>query len=71
MKSRGFRNNNPLNIIHSKHNFIGEIKGLDKKFKSFKTSYCGYRAAFVILKTYYKKYNLCSIETIIKRRALS
>ena len=49
---RGLRNNNPLNIRHNPNNFQGEVKGIDKAFKTFSTMPYGYRAAFVTLATY-------------------
>ena len=49
MKSRGLRNNNPLNIRQSGEQFQGEIKGKDKSFKTFSSLSYGYRAGFVIL----------------------
>ena len=52
MKSRGLRNNNPLNIRHSADVFRGQIKGKDKAFKTFSTMCYGYRAAFITLTTY-------------------
>jgi hypothetical protein len=52
MKSRGLRNNNPLNIRHNADVFQGEIKGADKSFKTFSSMPYGYRAAFVTLATY-------------------
>lgn len=68
MKSRGLRNNNPLNIRRSAEQFQGEIKGKDKSFKTFETMPYGYRAAFVTLSTYLSKgYN--TIEKIISKWA--
>ena len=52
MKSRGLRNNNPLNIRKNAEQFQGEIKGKDKSFKTFLSLPFGYRAGFVILGTY-------------------
>ena len=52
MKSRGLRNNNPLNIRHNEDVFQGEINGNDKSFKTFSSLPYGYRAAFVTLATY-------------------
>jgi len=52
MKSRGLRNNNPLNIRHNADVFQGEMKGNDKSFKTFASMAYGYRAAFVTLATY-------------------
>jgi hypothetical protein len=68
MQSRGHRNNNPLNIRHSKDVFQGEIKGTDKSFKTFSTMPYGYRAAFVTLHIYLtREWN--TIEKIISRWA--
>ncbi|MDS1031987.1 structural protein P5 [Porphyromonadaceae sp. NP-X] len=64
MKSRGLRNNNPLNIRHSGEQFQGEIKGKDKSFKTFSSLPYGYRAGFVILGTYLSQ-GLNTIEKII------
>jgi hypothetical protein len=52
MTTRGYRNNNPLNIRHNADTFQGEIKGEDKAFKTFSSMPYGYRAAFVTLATY-------------------
>ncbi|MDR1698346.1 MAG: structural protein P5 [Prevotellaceae bacterium] len=65
---RGLRNNNPLNIRHSKDVFQGEIKGTDKSFKTFSTMPYGYRAAFVMLGTYLSR-GWNTIEKIISRWA--
>ncbi|MEN6619734.1 MAG: structural protein P5 [Rikenellaceae bacterium] len=64
MKSRGFRNNNPLNIRHSAEQFQGEINGKNKSFKTFSSLPYGYRAGFVILGTYLLR-GLSTIEKII------
>jgi hypothetical protein len=68
MIPRGLRNNNPLNIRHSKDVFQGEIKGTDKSFKTFSTMPYGYRAAFVMLGTYLSR-GWNTIEKIISRWA--
>ena len=68
MKSRGLRNNNPLNIRHSVDVFQGEIKGEDKSFKTFSSMLYGYRAAFVTLATYLSR-GWNTIEKIITRWA--
>ena len=70
MKSRGLRNNNPLNIRHSAEQFQGEIKGKDKSFKTFTSLPYGYRAGFVILGTYLSQ-GLNTIEKIITHWAPS
>ena len=50
---RGLRNNNPLNIRHSRDRFQGEVvPGSDRAFKQFTSRAYGYRAAFVTLATY-------------------
>ena len=67
--SRGYRNNNPLNIRKSPQKYEGEIQGEDKSFKTFKTMAYGFRAGFKILRTYIHKYKLDSIEKIITRWA--
>jgi hypothetical protein len=68
MKSRGLRNNNPLNIRHNAEHFQGEIKVKDKSFKSFSTMPYGYRAAFVTLATYLSR-GCNTIEKIITKWA--
>ncbi len=66
-ESRGLRNNNPLNIRKSNVKYNGEVASDDKSFKKFSSLAYGYRAAFRILKTYYFRYNLITISTIINR----
>ena len=66
---RGLRNNNPGNIRHSSTKWRGEIKGSDPAFKSFKEMKDGYRALMKLLKTYYCKYSLTSINGIVNRWA--
>ena len=70
MKSRGLRNNNPLNIRKNAEQFQGEIKGWDKNFKTFSSLPYGYRAGFVILGTYLSQ-GLNTIEKIITHWAPS
>lgn len=54
--SRGLRNNNPLNIRHSKDQWQGRReKQTDKSFVQFKSRVYGYRAAFVLLRNYITK----------------
>jgi hypothetical protein len=66
---RGYRNNNPLNIRKSPQEYRGEITGEDKSFKTFSTMGYGFRAAFVIMRTYMRKYKLDTVEKIINRWA--
>lgn len=68
--SRGLRNNNPGNIRQNSDNFLGEIKpSADPTFKQFESIEYGYRAIFVTLNTYQKKYGLSTIRTMISRWA--
>ena len=70
MKSRGLRNDNPLNIRKSGEQFQGEIKGKDRSFKTFSSLPYGYRAGFLILGTYLSE-GFNSIEKIIAHWAPS
>ncbi|MDR1679217.1 MAG: structural protein P5 [Prevotellaceae bacterium] len=69
MKPRGIRNNNPLNLRHSRDTFKGEKMSTDKDFEQYESIEYGYRAAFVTLHTYLTKYGLNTIEKIITRFA--
>ena len=54
--TRGQRNNNPLNIRHSADRWQGACKEqTDKSFVQFETMAYGYRAAWRILETYWKR----------------
>jgi len=71
--SRGWRNNNPLNIRRGE-NWVGLVeKPTDRQFCQFISMAMGYRAAYLVLKSYYRYFNqkgmVCSIENIIKRWA--
>ena len=50
--TRGYQNKNPGNIRLTSDVWKGEIKGTDKSFKTFKTMGWGYRAIFILLKSY-------------------
>ena len=53
MTTRGIRNNNPLNIRHSKDKWQGiAITQTDKSFVQFQSMAYGYRAAWKVLDTY-------------------
>jgi len=65
---RGIRNNNPGNIEAGKDKWNGMI-GSDGKFVHFKSAPHGLRAIGVILRNYKKKYNINTIEGIIKKWA--
>ena len=67
---RGIRNGNPLNIRRT----LTKWKGMretqtDKSFAQFDSLAYGYRAAFILLKQYYRKYRLKTISGIISRWA--
>ena len=71
---RGLRNNNPLNIRHSKDQWEGAAETqTDKSFVQFKTMAYGYRAAWRTLHTYYKRLRdrkkHFTVENIISRWA--
>ena len=71
MLPRGIRNNNPLNIRRSKDQWKGLAEAQnDRAFCQFKSLEYGWRAAFYLLtRTYYHKYRLYTIRTIIRRWA--
>lgn len=75
--TRGLRNNNPLNIrrVPGQH-WKGQeppsnspLKGEDREFVQFSSVEYGIRAAFVLLRTYSRKYKLNCIRDIITRWA--
>jgi hypothetical protein len=72
--TRGLRNNNPLNIRHSKDQWQGTATTqTDKDFVQFQSMAYGYRATWRILNTYYKKLKErkkhFTVENIIRRWA--
>jgi len=72
--TRGIRNNNPLNIRHSKDQWQGKATTqTDKDFVQFQSMAYGYRAAWRTLNTYYKKLKgrkkRFTVENIIHRWA--
>lgn len=59
--TRGYKNNNPLNMRHDKDKWQGEIvPSRDPAFKQFETMAWGYRAAFKLLHNY-QKYHGCRL----------
>lgn len=71
--TRGYRNNNPGNIVKTFKGDVqtfwtGEKKGDDKRFKTFKNMEWGYRAIFIVLRSYMSK-GVNTIEKIINRYA--
>ena len=71
MLARGLRNNNPLNIRRvAGTNWKGQrAKQTDRSFVQFESIEFGLRAAFVLLRTYSRKYKLNCIRDIITRWA--
>lgn len=68
--SRGLRNCNPGNIRQSRSNFKGEVRpSRDSSFKQFESMAYGYRAMFVLLNSYHKRYGLTTIREMISRWA--
>ena len=63
--------NNPLNIRYSKYNVWRGMTGSHKGFCVFANLSFGVRAAILLLKTYYFKYHLRTIRSIIERYAPS
>ncbi len=71
-ETRGIRNNNPLNIRHSRDKWLGMApKQTDKAFVQFTARKYGYRAAFVLIRNYIRKYQANTIGKIIARWAPS
>lgn len=68
--SRGLRNCNPGNIRRSGVRYRGEVvPGSDAEFKQFESMAYGYRAIFVLLDTYRRRYGLRNIRAMISRYA--
>ena len=71
MTPRGIRNHNPLNIRRSKDQWKGlKAQQTDPAFCQFESLEYGWRAAFYLLtRTYYHKYRLYTIRSIISKWA--
>ena len=68
--SRGLRNCNPGNIRQSRSSFVGEVRpSRDVAFKQFESMAYGYRAMFVLLDSYRRRYGLSNIRAMISRWA--
>lgn len=66
---RGIRNNNPLNIRIG-NSWIGEVASPDDdEFEQFVSLRWGFRAAFIILRRYIKRYRLNTVALIVSRWA--
>ncbi len=70
MKSRGYRNNNPLNIRRNRTRWRGlRKKQTDRSFFQFVEMCWGYRAAIKTLRTYQRRYKLFTLREMINRWA--
>ena len=68
--SRGLRNNNPGNIRLGNFRYKGEkAESSDTAFRQFESIEWGYRAMFVLLHTYAKKYGCHTLRQMINRYA--
>lgn len=68
--TRGYKNNNPLNMRHDKDKWQGEIvPSRDPAFKQFETMAWGYRAAFKLLHNYQKHHGCRLLSDFISRWA--
>lgn len=68
--SRGIKNCNPGNIRQSKVFYQGEVQpSQDESFKQFRSMAWGYRAMFILLDTYSRRYGLNTIRGMISRYA--
>lgn len=66
-ESRGWRNNNPLNLEYSPRNRWQGQTGTDGRFSTFVNREYGYRAGLIILRNYQRKYNLRTLAGMITR----
>lgn len=71
--TRGWRNNNPLNIRYEPSNhWLGKVKAKERKdkfFEEFEDIFHGYRAAILLLMKYYYVYHLRTPMKIVSRWA--
>lgn len=67
--SRGYKNHNPLNIVHDPSNRWVGLIGHDGRFCRFDSAENGFRAAFLIIYRYQKVYGLTTVAQIISRWA--
>ena len=68
--SRGLRNCNPGNIRRSKVHYLGEVRpSQDSDFKQFESMAYGYRAMFVLLDSYRRRYALNTLRQMLNRYA--
>lgn len=67
---RGYNNFNPGNIRRSRVRYLGEVHpSQDTHFKQFESMAWGFRAMFVLLDTYRKRYGLKNLREMLTRYA--
>ena len=72
MKTRGLRNNNPLNIRRSPSQWLGKVpynQSTDCDFEQFTDMAYGYRAACRLIANYTKRPDCTTVQQIISRWA--
>ena len=68
--SRGLGNNTPGNIRRAKVRYRGEVRpSRDPEFKQFESLAWGYRAIFVLLDTYRRRYGIDTLRGMLSRWA--
>ena len=68
--TRGYRNNNPLNIRRGANAWLGlKPTQTDEEFCQFQSMAWGFRAAFRLLRTYRVKYGCNTIKGVVSRFA--
>ena len=68
--SRGLENRNPGNIRLSRVRYQGEVRpSRDPEFRQFESLAWGYRAIFVLLDTYRRRYGLDTLRGMLSRWA--
>lgn len=67
--SRGLDNRNPGNIRRSGVRYKGEVESRDPEFRAFAAVEWGYRAMFVLLHTYARRYGCRTLRQMIARYA--
>jgi len=65
--SRGYRNNNPGNLIQTEIQWRGEVQCSDRKFECFGKMSDGVRAIVLVLNSYYQREGLRNINEIFTR----
>ena len=71
-ESRGFRNNNPLNIRRGMTHWTGQCEQqTDRAFVQFETMAHGYRAAWRVLASYYRRFQTLEKQPFCVRNIIS